>query len=198
MFGDPEMPMIDELNVWWVSTFTSEERRLIAARFRPLGGASEWVTESKILRTPGGPLAFLTNLAGWFQSATERPLACKILKMAESLAAVSGSECVLDLHFMYLAKIQTNYRDRNVRPGALDAAISACYAQIAISRLAIARFRDEYGDFLPSHTGFKQLAIIREKQGQFDEAIALCNRALEEGWMGDCYGDRYSDTTNWF
>jgi tetratricopeptide (TPR) repeat protein len=173
------------LTGWWVTTFTPEERALIAARFRPMGSSTTWLTRDAVVAIPGSAVSFLSNLAGWFQVAEERHLAMAMLERAEELASAGARRDVLDQHFMYMMEIQTNYKDRDDRPGALDAAIAACYAQIAISRRALAQFRKEYGDFLPAHTGFTQLAIIREKQGDFDEAIALCKRARDEGWMGD-------------
>ncbi len=38
---------------------------------------------------------------------------------------------------------------------------------------------------MPSHTGLRQLAIIREKDGEFDAAIQLCRQAKKDGWSGD-------------
>ena len=38
---------------------------------------------------------------------------------------------------------------------------------------------------LPAHTGFEQLAIIRERDKDYDEAILLCEEALRHGWSGD-------------
>jgi DNA invertase Pin-like site-specific DNA recombinase len=38
---------------------------------------------------------------------------------------------------------------------------------------------------LPSHVGYKQLAIILEKRGQFDEAIKVAKQAKSQGWNGD-------------
>jgi hypothetical protein len=142
--------MRDDLADWWLSTFTDDERRLIAEQFRPMGSSGGWISASNIERAPGGPVAFLTNLAGWFQSTPHRHLALKILDKAEALAASGGSKGVLDLHFMYLSQIQTNYRDREVRAGALEAAIAACYAQIAISRRALAQFRGNTGTSFPA------------------------------------------------
>jgi hypothetical protein len=177
--------MSHPLTQWWLTTFAPEERSMIAERFRPLGSVITWLTRDEVLATPGGAVPFLTNLAGWFQSAQERHLATTMLAKAEQLVAEGAAKSVLDLHFMYMAEIQTNYRDRDSRPEALDAAIRACYSQIAISRKAKSAFLREYGNPIPSHTGFKQLAIIREKQGAFNEAIMLCSRAKDEGWMGD-------------
>ncbi len=45
---------------------------------------------------------------------------------------------------------------------------------------------DEYVlGFLPSHHGYKQLAIILEKQGDFQGARTLCEQAKAQGWKGD-------------
>ena len=38
---------------------------------------------------------------------------------------------------------------------------------------------------LPSHHGFKQLAIILQKRGDFDDALAFCREAKAQGWNGD-------------
>jgi hypothetical protein len=40
-------------------------------------------------------------------------------------------------------------------------------------------------DTLPEHYGFKQLCIIRETQGNYEEVIRLATRAKEEGWTGN-------------
>ena len=40
-------------------------------------------------------------------------------------------------------------------------------------------------DSLPSHYGFKQLAIILQKRGEVSEALALCQQAKAQGWQGD-------------
>jgi len=40
---------------------------------------------------------------------------------------------------------------------------------------------------LPTHIGYKQLAIIYEKQKKFDEALKITKKALAEGWnIEDC------------
>jgi hypothetical protein len=38
---------------------------------------------------------------------------------------------------------------------------------------------------MPEHTGYKQLCIICEKQGFFDEVINIAEQAKAEGWRGD-------------
>ena len=69
---------------------------------------------------------------------------------------------------------------------ALGAAISACERQIAFALRAAEFFRREYPTCsLPAHYGFTQLAIIRDKQGDWLEAIRLSRIALEQGWDGN-------------
>jgi hypothetical protein len=38
---------------------------------------------------------------------------------------------------------------------------------------------------MPEHTGYKQLCIICEKQGLWDDVINIAEQAKEEGWNGD-------------
>ena len=48
-----------------------------------------------------------------------------------------------------------------------------------------ARFDRHPLDTLPSHHGYKQLAIILEKRGDYVAAGALSEQAREQGWKGD-------------
>ena len=45
--------------------------------------------------------------------------------------------------------------------------------------------KDDIGRALPSFPTFKRLAIIYEKQKRYDEAIAVCERAIELGFIND-------------
>jgi hypothetical protein len=38
---------------------------------------------------------------------------------------------------------------------------------------------------LPEHVGYKQLAIIRERAGDYAEALRLSKEAKREKWAGD-------------
>lgn len=65
-------------------------------------------------------------------------------------------------------------------------AVRYCEKQIAYAPMAIRANRmNPQTKGLPQHYGYKQLAIIHEKQGRFNDAIGLCKQALEEGWKGD-------------
>lgn len=95
---------------------------------------------------------------------------------------------ILDRHFALLQKIKDHYRDRDKVPSALDKAIRCCQEQIALAPQAAVAFEIDYRqkDSLPAHTGFEQLAVIREKQGDFVAAIELCEEAKRQGWGQGC------------
>lgn len=110
---------------------------------------------------------------------------------------------LMQKHFELLEAIQSNYKLRDKEPGALEKAIAACNQQISIAPEVAQLFHQEFEELnqfaveqgkqllsetaaaLPTHTGYIQLAIIREKQGRLAEAICLCREAQEQGWAGD-------------
>ena len=57
--------------------------------------------------------------------------------------------------------------------------------KIDLVRRGEARFDRHPLDTLPSHHGYKQLAIILEKRGDYVAAGALSEQAREQGWKGD-------------
>ena len=86
---------------------------------------------------------------------------------------------------MYGEEISIYYKDRD-KPEYLEKAVQACEQQIELAPKAAAAFKAEYRDSpLPSHRGYQQLAIILEKQKNFEEAIELCEWAGKQGWAGD-------------
>lgn len=110
----------------------------------------------------------------------------------------------LDRHFATMEKMQQAYYRREV--DGLEPAIKLCNAMIALAPEAFDAFRKQdvlmeewsrkYGVYKarkesrpafrpPSHLGFKQLAIIRERQKDHEEVIRLCRQAAAQGWSGD-------------
>lgn len=171
---------------WWLATFTEDERGYMEGVYQPMGasiggGRSATLTSGHILSTTQTASGFLGTFAGWFNKPNDRHLAYRILDKAEQ---VPGN--TLDRHFLYHQMIKTYYPDRDKVPGSLDKAIAACDKQIASAPESAAAFRNEYRDDpLPAHTGYEQLAIIRDKQGDYTEAIRLCQQAKSQKWAGD-------------
>jgi hypothetical protein len=92
---------------------------------------------------------------------------------------------VLDEHFVFQERIESRYREREKDPAALQDAVTACEAQISLAPQTAEAFSEEGFDTLPRHVGFQQLAVIREKQGDYAEALRVSEEARSQGWAGD-------------
>jgi hypothetical protein len=176
------------LGEWWIGTFSEADRKLLAQLYRDapiLGGLGpdslERSLDSRDTRnfmTTRRASQLLEELAVHADKSAPQ-LVPAILAKAEEVAAASSDP--LDLHFVELLAIKLWYRRRDSTPGALDAAIVACERQIGIGPQAFAPLMAAFG-MVPGHRGFQQLAIIREKQGDYAEAIRLCREAESQGW----------------
>lgn len=186
------------LQDWWMSTFTKEEKAYIIQKYQPLGmGGANSLTEGDIISTSETPAGMLNGLSSWFNNKQDREIAMRILEKANELSGKSiissekkltkgDAKIILDKHFLCLQKIKTYYPQRDTNPKALERAISACRDQINLAPIAAKAFRKEFKDSsLPSHTGYKQLSIIFEKQKSYQEALILCQEALKAKWSGD-------------
>jgi len=179
---------------WWQSAFTEEERARMIAVYQPMGSGigmgaensapENHLTEGDLEWSSADILGFLSTLAGWFNNKHDRLIAKKILDKAASF--IPETKSILSVHFLYQALIETYYPDRD-NPDALSSAIEACKNQIKIAGAAAKAFRREYpqDQQLPGHKGYEQLAIIFEKQSDYEEAINTCQKAMKQGWSGD-------------
>jgi len=171
---------------WWLSSFTEQEREYIETRYTPMGiggtDNSRPLTRGQILDGGTGRASqLLWGLATWFRKPEDFHIARRILAKAEEVAVDPR-----DFHFTYQGMIQLYYRMRDADPMALDWAIDACGKQIRISFQVAERMKSEYaGQPLPHHVGYTQLAVIREKQKNYAEAVRLAKQAKEQGWAGD-------------
>ena len=170
------------LEDWWLTEFSDDERQHIQTTFQPLGSSDDSLTSGAISYTSQTAVGFLGTLAGWFNSPEDRSIAHKMLDKAVEL---SKDTPVLDVHFLCQQMIETYYKDRE-RPEYMDKAVGACRKQISLAPDAARAFKAEYAESpLPEHKGYKQLAIILEKQARFQEAIELSRQAESQGWAGD-------------
>lgn len=171
------------LQDWWLSAFTKEDRGHIEEIFQPMGSEpdSKPLTQREISSTSQTAAGLLQALAGWFNNPRDREIAKKIIAKAEEFSPTGGN--VLDRHFTLSEKMVIYYRERETSPGAMEIAIKTCREQIALAPQAAKAFLKEYPHQpLPAHAGYRQLRIILEKQGKFDEAIELCEQAKQQGW----------------
>jgi tetratricopeptide (TPR) repeat protein len=172
------------LTEWWLETFNEQERDYIVKTFQPLGGSGDALIKGEIQYSSGNAVSLLANLAGWFKNVKDRQIGYKLLDKAEKL--IDDNTNILDIHFFYHNKLEFYYRFRDIDKESLDIAIEACKKQIELAPKAILAFKKEYeNEELPAHTGYEQLAIILEKQGKYDEVVALCEQAKKQTWNGE-------------
>jgi hypothetical protein len=176
------------LRDWWMTAFTEAERQHIIQVHGEggLGGSLLGLDsgDHRGIQTTQSPGQFLWCLAGWFLGPDNRDIARKIIEKAEKVCLASSD--ILDLHFTYGTMIKVYYPDREVDPTAFRRAVYACEQQIAIANQAAQAFRREYKEQPPpAHAGFTQLAIIREKEKNYVEALRLSREARQQRWGGD-------------
>lgn len=132
----------------------------------------------------------------------ERELARDLmLREAEFLENLGGAE--LDLHFALDTLIRSFYRDRD-HDDYYEVAKALCRKQISIQDSVKAQMVSKGLGFTRRetqtvegyvvegleqtsavHPGYKQLAIILEKENRYLEAKSLCEEAAANGWRGD-------------
>ncbi len=189
---------------WWAASFSPDETRLIEAAYFVNqdfdDGEEEWMARVVGEELPAGTEflssfssetagEFLTTLAAVVNEDGARHLAARLADKAKALLDETASQhgaqaSVIGLHYAYGLLMAVCYRNRDEMPGALEDAIAAALGMIAIAPRVAEEMQDDSPD-LPAHDGFKQLAIIREKQGDYAAAIELSQTALAQGWAGD-------------
>ena len=178
------------LTDWWLASFSKNQRDWIEAEYQKdrleFGDANRRpLTAEKIEFTSKTCTHILMEIAIILYRGGFRQQSLSVFEFAESQAVRQQNYC--DLYFIYSHLIRLNYRDREKISGAIDIAVEACLKQISLAPKVKASksFLELFPDSLPSPLGYYQLAIIREKEGNFTEAIRLSKLALEQGWMGD-------------
>lgn len=163
---------------WWRNAFTQEERRQIEDTFQPIGGIP-----AETLARSEDP-SDLANLAGYLKTEALRHLGYRVLDRAESL--LTPSTRTLSRHFYLQERGDFYYRWRDVDEGAFEQSISAYERQVSMAGEALKAFKaGPDGGFIPAHAGYRQLRIVREKQGDYAAALQLCEQAKQEGWSDD-------------
>jgi len=186
-----------DLDQWWESEFSEEEKEYIISK-KPeiVEGSYNYIDKS--------PAKYLQELSLWFNTKKDSEISLKLLNKADELV-----DDIVEKHFMYNEMIKTNYKKRNEDEKYYNQAIMACEKQIKIADKVMEEMKkrhyergktileyisgektlEEVNEDRPfrssSHRGFKQLAIIKHKEGKYKEVIDLCKKAKKQGWNGD-------------
>lgn len=193
------------LEQWWFEELSEADRQLIRARYQPMGMPAnhDSLTGGGTIYSSQTTASWLITLAGWFKPA-EPQEADLILRIAEKawqvkdvLAPSRGAEATFSRHLALGGLSETYYRFRE-NPAYLERSLEAARLQIAMQKDAAKAWKQQEINLarrtgspapkdiiLPSHKGYKRLAIVLEQNKQYEEAIALVREAKTAGWSGD-------------
>lgn len=167
---------------WWDNDFTINEKLYILDKYKPIGGGE--LTKGAILGSSATAINFLTGLQSWFTTFTDEAISEKILLKAESL--LTDESPILDRHFLYSCLIEHYYKKRGIDIRFYELAKQYCINLITISKVAKDAFLSGAAfQALPRHKGYEQLAIILEKEKDYNNAMLVCIEAKEAGWNAD-------------
>lgn len=183
------------LTDWWLSDFTEDERNMIREKYKPVGCGKDYCIDKGVLEPIYNTCSqynFLNNIYIWFAYEQDYNLYIKVSikiynKMQEyNPTNYNDKSDIIGRNIYYLEQIKFHYANRQ-KDNHLELAIEYCKKQIDISKEVKQAWFIQNGHalHLPSHIGFKQLAIIYEKQGKYKEALDITKEALLEGWNND-------------
>lgn len=107
----------------------------------------------------------------------------KVEKDLEEMEIENVLDCFYALEELISGYIDNESEDNDSKTALL---VIASKKQIEISREVKEYLQKTMpGIPLPAHLGYETLSDIRERQGKYEECIAICQQAIEEGWTGD-------------
>lgn len=195
------MDILDKLQLkdWWLQALTPSQREQIANSY----GLYQSVDKS-YFSEGFGKLSLLITLSNIAISSAKEILRAKAEDELFQCYNSPNSN-LIDMH-LCLASLIKHYYPLRANQTHYEKAKELCLMQISFASKVAKKFRHPkkpkelkrlhkitgirhpYYDepqMLPSHTGYKQLAIILEKEGDIKSAIKLSKQALKQGWSDD-------------
>ncbi|OFO17944.1 hypothetical protein HMPREF3056_11970 [Corynebacterium sp. HMSC056F09] len=200
------------LESWWNTMFTESEKQRIREVYAEHTDGDVIDKDPLVLTIGDSQLdpedvdvtRILQLLTQWFHRNSDKGIWIKLSESWHHFADPCTTP--VDRHFALSDTMKAYYRRRD-EPEFLAKTIATCKVMISLEKtVAGAMFDAGLGRFLPEnahlfegrvvhtelgpqvlpgHPGFKQLAIIYEKQKEFQAALDLCVEARDAGWDGD-------------
>lgn len=201
------MDILDKyyLKNWWLEALTPSQREQIANDYQPMGLISNPPFLYQPLSNNGHSGMGICGLIHVLACVAKGQAKDILLTKTESVTIAEYSNPktnLIDVHLVLGSLIKHHYALRE-KLDHYERAKELCLMQIAIADKTANKFRHPekpkelkrlhqltgmkhpYYDepqMLPSHTGYKQLAIILEKEGDLEGALKISKQALKQGW----------------
>lgn len=165
------------LESFWLSCTPQEQEML--TRF--YGGRAGSISNTspikgKIFSSSNTKLKYLTDMVRYASSEKQYALADKIIDAGINLADDTAS--MVDTHFFLQEAAEYYYKQKDFRPDAIELTKKFCLKDIQLFPRYSTALQQEIG-FIPFIKTFQRLVILYEKSGQYNDAINICNLALE-------------------
>lgn len=175
---------------WWTSTFTPAERDAVRALSLVGGKRSGPLTGDLDRNPPEGPYESTTTFfEKWIGSIHPRSpedvdLARRIV--AKGCAVAVAENATQSLHFLALHAWECLTAFKPVKPEVQAEAEAVLAMQVAAAPRVARSFRGQFpNSALPVHTGYSETISLLMERGDLDQALALCQDAVSQGWAGN-------------
>jgi len=160
------------LEEWYLNLSDEQRQKLYEySTFFGTGGEINLLDQG-VQETSQSAQEYLKGVGG--TAASEKDYAFAETVLLEAVEQDDGS--ATSTHFAYNELIDVYYKQRDDRDDAIEKCIEYCQKDIGIA----AEFVAEFGE-VPRIPAFKRLAIIYERQDRYEEALTVCDQALNIG-----------------
>ena len=134
----------------------------------PIMGDIEWSSSTR--------LQYLTSLIGHATAGKDYELADKLINEGEKEIGVTTN--LVDVHFFLQEAAECYYKQKTVRDNAFGLVAKYCRLDITLFSEYRKPLIKEFG-VMPRILTFQRLAMIYEQEQRYDDAIEICNKAIE-------------------
>ncbi|QYJ82760.1 hypothetical protein [Shewanella aegiceratis] len=199
-----------ELKEWWLTSLTAAHRDQISRDYQPMGyPSSECYLYANLIGKTYGETdkCCLLNVLACVAKDDAKDIIWDKTEQAVKEALNRPRKNYKDIHLALTGLIKHHYSLRD-NPSHYNKAKELCQLQISIATQAAKVFSKplkpkgislkkleeilghkpvgyDVPQIMPSHIGYKQLAIILEKEGDLKGALELSRKALKQGWNDD-------------
>lgn len=172
--------LINVLNLRdWYTELTEEEQQKLYEHSTVFGLDGEQNLLDQFVQTTS------QTQQGYLKGVGSKAVSSKDYVFAEQVllrALEAEDDNPTDRHFVYNSLIELYYKQRDEHDDAIKNCITYCKRDIETIDEFITEWKQEHNtDDLPRIPSFKRLAIIYEKQENYQEALAVCDQALAYG-----------------
>lgn len=177
---DPVPDLIDVLDLKeWYTNLTEEERQKLHEYSTVFGLDGERNSLDQSIR------ATSQTQQGYLKGVGSQAVTAKDYAFAEQVllrALEAEDDNPTDRHFVYNSLIDLYYKQRDERNDAINNCIAYCKEDIEMIDEFIGAWKREHNtENLPKIPSFKRLTIIYKKQGNYQDALSVCDQALAHG-----------------